>query len=142
MPRLTRWWLGRLATSLPSTRIWPDFAGITPISDFISVDLPMPLRPTTATISPGWTARSMPCSTSLWPEAALRLRTSSMVFSVARPVCLVAEIDFFHLGIGLHRRHVAFGQHLALVQHGDAVGDALDELHVVLDHDHRAVLDD
>ena len=31
----------------------PDFAGIVPISDFISVDLPMPFRPTIATISPG-----------------------------------------------------------------------------------------
>ncbi len=32
--------------------IWPVRDGMTPISDFISVDLPMPLRPTSATISP------------------------------------------------------------------------------------------
>ena len=31
---------------------------------------------------------------------------------------------------------------LPLVQHGDLVRDLLDELHVVLDHQHRAVLDD
>jgi hypothetical protein len=33
--------------------IWPERDGITPMSDFIKVVLPMPLRPTMATISPG-----------------------------------------------------------------------------------------
>ena len=40
---------------------------MTPISDFISVDLPMPLRPTSATISPALADMLIACSTSLCP---------------------------------------------------------------------------
>ena len=36
----------------------------------------------------------------------------------------------------------AFGENLALMQHRDLVGDILDEFHVVLDHQHRTLLDD
>ena len=52
------------------------------------------------------------------------------------------EIDFDDLRIVLDLFHRAFRQDLALVQHRDLVGDVLDEFHVVLDHQHRAVLDD
>ena len=45
----------------------PERAGMTPMSDFISVDFPMPLRPTSATISPARADRSMACRTSLCP---------------------------------------------------------------------------
>ena len=45
----------------------PLLAGRMPISDFISVVLPMPLRPMIATISLGATETLRPCSTSLWP---------------------------------------------------------------------------
>ena len=54
----------------------------------------------------------------------------------------VPEIDFDDLRIVLDLLHRAFGQDLALVQHRDLVGDVLDEFHVVLDDQHRAVLDD
>jgi hypothetical protein len=60
---LTRAWLGMALTSVPPTSTWPERLGITPISDFIRVDLPMPLRPTTARISPGVTVKLTPCST-------------------------------------------------------------------------------
>ena len=46
------------------------------------------------------------------------------------------------LGSFLTFFHGALGQDLALVQHRDLVRDVLDENHVVLDHQHRAVLDD
>ena len=45
----------------------PLLVGTMPISDFISVVLPMPLRPMIATISLGATDTLRPCSTSLWP---------------------------------------------------------------------------
>ena len=45
----------------------PLLVGTIPISDFISVVLPMPLRPMIATISLGATDTLRPCSTSLWP---------------------------------------------------------------------------
>ena len=32
-------------------------------------------------------------------------------------------------------------KHLALVKNGDAMGDVLDEFHVVLDHEDRSVLE-
>ena len=41
--------------------------------------------------------------------------------------------------IVLHLVHVAFGQHAALVQHGDPLGDRAHELHVVLDDDDRVL---
>jgi hypothetical protein len=40
------------------------------------------------------------------------------------------------VGADLFRR--ALGEYRALVQHGDAVGDRHHDLHLVLDHDHRA----
>src|SRR3990167_2238703 len=54
----------------------------------------------------------------------------------------MAQIHFDDLGIALHRLHAALGQHLALVQHRDLVGDAFYKLHVVLDHQHRTALAD
>ena len=54
----------------------------------------------------------------------------------------VAQIDVDDFGIGLHLLHRSFGEDLSLVHDGDLVGDALDEIHVVLDHDHRAALAD
>ena len=50
----------------------------------------------------------------------------------------VAQIDFDDLRVVLDPLHRSFRQHLALVEHGDPVGDVLDELHVVLDDEHRA----
>ena len=47
--------------------IEPLLVGMMPISDFISVVLPMPLRPMIATISFCATETLRPCSTSLWP---------------------------------------------------------------------------
>ena len=44
-----------------------DLVGITPISDFIRVVLPIPLRPMMATISPGSTVRFRPWRISLSP---------------------------------------------------------------------------
>ena len=54
----------------------------------------------------------------------------------------MTQVNFDDLGVVLHALHGALGEDLALMQHGHLVGDVLDELHVVLDHQHRAVLDD
>jgi hypothetical protein len=45
----------------------PLLVGKMPIKDFISVVLPIPLRPMIATISLGATETLRPCNTSLWP---------------------------------------------------------------------------
>src|SRR5450755_3756802 len=51
---------------------------------------------------------------------------------------LVTEVNLLDLRIVLDRRHAAFGEDLALMKHGHPVGDAFDELHVVLDDDDGA----
>ncbi len=45
----------------------PARLGVMPIRDFISVVLPMPLRPTTATISLSFTSRFRSRMMVLWP---------------------------------------------------------------------------
>ena len=50
-----------------------------------------------------------------------------------------AEVDLLHLGVGLHLGHRAVREHLALVQHRHARGEAAHEVHVVLDHQHNAL---
>src|SRR5580700_4287177 len=52
----------------------------------------------------------------------------------------VTEINLLDLRIVLDSRHAAFGEDLALMKHGHPVGDAFDELHVVLDDDDGAAL--
>ncbi len=55
-----------IETGLPSQRIWPSSAGLMPAMHLISVDLPAPLSPTRAMISP----------TSAWKSTPLRAVTA------------------------------------------------------------------
>ena len=59
MPARSLSWMPRKRWAWPSNRISPSNspAGMTPLSTFISVDLPAPFSPTTAWISPACTAR-------------------------------------------------------------------------------------
>src|SRR3984957_21281734 len=59
-----------------------------------------------------------------------------------RAHALVPEIDFDDFGIVLDVLHRAFRQDLTLMQDRDLVCDVFDKFHVVLDHQHRPVLDD
>ena len=47
------------------------------------------------------------------------------------------QVDFVDARIGLHLVEGALGQHLAVVQHGDAVGERAHHVHVVLDDEQR-----
>src|ERR1700712_2098860 len=106
-----------------------------PMSDFISVVFPMPLRPTTTTISAGATLKLSPCSTSLCPYPACR----SITFSTG--CASVTKIDLHDLRVGFDVVDRALGDDAALMQHRNLVSNVADEIHVVLDHQHRAVLD-
>ena len=53
------------STSWPSTNTWPSVGGHNPVTKRISVDLPQPDGPTTATNSPSATARLVPLSASV-----------------------------------------------------------------------------
>ena len=57
MPRACEALGSRRSTSAPSIRISPLVGGCTPAMILISVDLPAPLSPTSATISPAWISR-------------------------------------------------------------------------------------
>src|SRR6185312_14771392 len=50
-----------------------------------------------------------------------------------------AQEHFDHLLVLLHLTHRSFRQHASFVEYRDAVGDARDEIHVVLDDDQRVV---
>jgi hypothetical protein len=52
-------------TSRPLTTTVPAVGGHNPVTTFISVDLPQPDGPTTATNSPDCTPRDVPCSASV-----------------------------------------------------------------------------
>src|SRR6478672_5664286 len=51
-----------------------------------------------------------------------------------------AEVGLDHLLVRLHLGRGAFGDLLAVVEHGDAVAQAHDELHVVLDQEDGAAV--
>ena len=57
MPRWARSLAGIAEMFVPAREIDPRASGRRPMMAFMSVVLPTPLRPTMATISPGWMAR-------------------------------------------------------------------------------------
>ena len=89
----------------------------------LSVDLPTPLEPSTATISPAPTSRSMPRSTSVSPYPARRPRTVEQRSlgmrgsEFRRRAVTEIGLDDFCIGGDLRRR--AFGDDAALGQHED-----------------------
>src|SRR3569832_2034216 len=108
--------------SAPQTRMLPLRVGRMPTIERISVDLPTPLRPSRATVSPSPTVRDSPCKTWLSPYQACRFSTSR-----AGGLCIGAsDIGFAHGGIFAHLGIGAFGDYLAARQHGDLVADRRD----------------
>jgi hypothetical protein len=67
MPRRTRCSARSPSTRAPSRRIVPDLGGSSPNKVFSSVDLPAPLRPSTATAPRAGTVSETPKSTWLRP---------------------------------------------------------------------------
>jgi hypothetical protein len=66
-PAATRRWLGRPASSTPSSLIEPPRVGSMPISAFSRVVLPIPLRPMITSVSPASTPKLKPRITRLSP---------------------------------------------------------------------------
>src|SRR5438045_2602550 len=123
--------------SAPSIFTEPVRRGTIPMIDFMVVVLPAPLRPTRVTSSPVRTSRSTPCSTWDSPYHACSLLTESSASGM-----LGAQICGDNgriLGDGLV---VAFGEHLAAGENGDALGETRDHAQIVLHHQDRTVLGD
>src|SRR5689334_11125069 len=91
---------------------------------FSVVDLPAALPPSRHTISPLSTSRSIPRNTWIGPYPA----TTPFNLSTAPP-----EIRFHHRGIVPHCVEIALGNLDAMIEHHDAIADALHQSHVMLD---------
>src|ERR671916_1793852 len=127
---------GRLRRSLPRKRMTPSRRRRMPMIARRVVVLPAPLRPSSVTVSPSRMSRSTPCRTWLSPYQAFSPRTSRR----GALLMLGSHIGFPHARILADFFVGAVGQDLAAGQNGDAVAEVGDDVQVVLDHQHRAVL--
>src|SRR5258708_33342623 len=102
--------------------------------DFNVVVFPAPLRPIRQTISPLATSILMSCSTWLALYQALRFSTCSI-----RSVLPLAKIDPLYRFVLANLRRCSLRKELAVMQHQDAVTDAHDQFHLVLDQNDGAL---
>src|SRR4051812_34103920 len=89
-----------------SKTIPPRVALSNPTMHFINVLLPLPLVPSSATVSPSRTSSDTPCNTRTAPYPASTLSIAS----------LITEIDPLHLGVLHDLRRRAFGHEASGIQ--------------------------
>src|SRR5262245_25279541 len=118
--------------SVPSNRSSPLRQRSRPAMALISVVLPAPLGPITATISPAATSSEASHTAVASPYPTWRLRASS---SIGLP-----EIDADHARIAHDLARRAERKELALVQDRDPVGELDDRAHQMLDEDDGGAL--
>src|SRR5437016_2881876 len=128
--------------SRSSKRTLPARAFSRPDTTESSVDLPAPLEPMSATISPSRMSRLTSQRTCTAPYAAERFSTRSIRplwrHSSAGALCvLLAEVRFDHFAVAHDLLRRAFGNLLTVVQDDDALAQAHDGFHHVLDHEDR-----
>src|SRR5437867_5139947 len=133
MPARTRRSVDHRVMSAPSNITRPPRAGISPMTVLSNVVLPTPLRPMRQTTLFAGTLRSTLHNTCDSPYAASSCSTVSMLF------LSMSEIDLEHARIGLDLVDGSLAQHRPLVKDRHLARDLTDELHVVLDDEHRAV---
>ena len=108
--------------SSPSNRTLPAVCGVMRDKTLLSVDLPAPLLPSRATISPRPTSRLTPLRIWITPYPAQRSRTSSTGAPALQPRRgAVAQIGLDHARVGRDRRRRAVGDDAAVAQHVDAL---------------------
>src|SRR5438128_9114483 len=100
MPSRTRACGGRGVISRPSSTIEPALGRCRPMIERSSVDLPAPLAPMMARVSPGKTARLISVRACRYPCRTARLRTSS--------IDVDSQVDVLHLRVGQHLLWIAF----------------------------------
>src|SRR5262245_16640562 len=96
--------------------------------------LPTPLRPSSATVSPGPTLRFTPCRTGTLPMSAVTPSTVSMMLRSL--VFGRAQVGFLDLGVGADLLGRTAREERTLCHNDDLVGDGEHHLHVVLDENH------
>src|SRR5438046_4210491 len=118
--------------SWPEKMIWPLRGSMAPATPRRLVVLPAPLAPMRVTISPSATSKEMSRTAGTSPYASSRFCTLRSKFT--------AKVGCDHRRVVLHFARRALAQRLAVVHDDDALGDDHDQVHVVLDDDHRDAL--
>src|SRR6185295_655023 len=122
----------------PANRIKPLVARSTPEIVRLSVDLPTPFDPSTATISPALTIRSTPCRTSVSPYPACRSPTASSgsAFMLRSQLCCrtATEVGLNDDRLGNNFCGRAFGNDAPFGQHEHVFGETHHGLHDMFDH--------
>src|SRR5262245_58753618 len=122
----------------PAKRIEPFVARSTPEIVRLSVDLPTPFDPRTATISPAPTIRSTPCRTSVSPYPACKPPTASSALSpmLRSQLCrrATAQVRLNDERICNNFCWRAFGNDSTFGQHEHVLGETHHRLHDMLDH--------
>src|SRR5581483_5998943 len=132
MPSRTRACVGAASRSRPSNWTPPPAALRRPITVFMSVVLPAPLRPTRPIIVWSGTESETPRRICTALMATLRLRSSSMVVRFQPPDDMAA-----HLGVGERDFRRGVGDDAAVVEGEHPLREAAYHFHVVLDEEHR-----
>src|SRR3954452_11535426 len=120
--------------SCPASRMAPPNRLVMPTIELISVVLPVPLRPSSASTWPSASESDMPESTTASPYPA-RKPLMARRSGIGR----LAEIDRLDLGIARHFFRRAFDQHGAIDQDRNPVGEREYQVHVVLNQQHRDI---
>src|SRR5918994_3889437 len=128
MPRRARAKVGTAARSRPSKRTAPALGLRSPMTVFMSVVLPAPLRPMRPVIEPVGSSSDTPRR--ICTEAIDTLRLLMLSTGATHDVAL-------HLGILQGHRGRRVGNDAAIVEREHALREAAHHLHVVLDEQHR-----
>src|SRR6476659_1155153 len=102
-----------------------------------SVDLPTPLRPSTARLPFSGTSSEMPSSTTASPYPARTSRSVSRGSAMACTMTRFAEVDLAYARIGRDFLGRTFEEDAPADHNDDAARKAEHEVHVVLDEQHR-----
>src|SRR6478752_4020286 len=158
MPARDRATADRLARSAPSRVIVPSICRCRPMTERSRLVLPAPLRPTRVTTSPGVTSMltsvrtraspyqaESPDTSSIRAASRPRLLTSgaparsgagcSVVVAVVSSLMGCSEVCRDDPLVGAHLLVRSLREHLPRLEHGDAVGERSDDVHVVVDED-------
>src|SRR5215475_115122 len=134
MPARARWSARSGVTSRPPSVTEPPKRRVTPTMELISVVLPVPLRPNSASTCPSGRLSDMLGSTTASPYPARRPSILSR-----SGIAGLAEIDRLDLRIARDLVGLALDQERAIDQHRNSVGEREHEIHIVLDQKHGDV---
>src|SRR5437773_3766185 len=126
MPRRARPWVAIGTRSRSSSRTVPPEGFKRPMTVFMSVVLPAPLRPMSPVMEPVGTSSDTPRKTCTEASETLRSRMLSMAPHHVAPYFRIGQRDL--------RRGV--GDDAAVIEGEHALREAADHLHVMLDEEH------